>query len=86
MPEVSYIEWFPADQPPKLGSWDYASVKVLAVVEELHGKCTTRVLIYQRTIIRKKKVERWEDVYGRIFYDKVLLWAYLPEPPKAEGV
>ena len=85
MAETSYITWNPASQPPKLGTWEYASVKVLAETEDVAGKVTVRVLKYQRTIVRKKIVERWEDEWDRIYYGKVLRWAYFPKPSQTGG-
>lgn len=82
MAELSYIEWHNADTPPELDNWAYASVRVLADVEERSGEYKVIPLRYQRTIVRKKRVERWEDEWGRIYYGKVVRWAYYPQSPE----
>ena len=82
MPELSYIAWHDADTPPELENWAYASVHVIADVKEYPEKYKVKPLVYQRTIVRKKIVERWEEEWGRIYDGTVLRWAYYPQSPE----
>lgn len=76
------MKWIRTDiRLPALPDRDYCSVMVITAQE---GISTTRPMIYERTMVRGKRKERWKYYWGRIAEELPDYWAPLPAPPWEE--
>ncbi len=66
---------------PVLEDWDYARADFIIVRRMKTGGLRTCPGQYQRSVVRKKRVERWTDAAGRVLTD-VAYWKKYPEPPQ----
>lgn len=75
-------EWISVeDGLPTLPDYDYCSVMVNTAYK---GRPKSRPMIYERAIVRGKRVERWKYYWDRIAEEPPDYWLPLPEPPKEE--
>ena len=75
-------EWVSVeDELPKLPDCDRCSMMVNTARK---GNPKSLPMIYERAIVRGKRVERWKYYWDRIAYEPPDYWMYLPEPPKKE--
>lgn len=68
------------DVLPKLPDKDYCKVMVITCKK---GDKDSTPMIYERTMIRGERVERWKYYWDRIA-QKPDFWMELPKPPKTE--
>lgn len=75
-------EWVSVeDELPKLPDRDWCAVMVNTAQK---GNPKSRPMIYERAIVRGKRVERWKYYWDRIADELPDYWMYLPKPPKKE--
>lgn len=75
-------EWVSVeDRLPELPNGSYCSTMVLTARK---GNAKSSVMIYERTVIRGKRVERWKYHWDRIADEVPDYWMPLPAPPKKE--
>ena len=75
-------EWVSVeDELPKLPDYDCCSVMVNTAQK---GNPKSRPMIYERAIVRGKRVERWKYCWDRIADELPDYWMPLPKPPKKE--
>ncbi len=74
-------EWISVkDRLPELPDYDYCSRIVIAC----DSKNFVSPMIYCRTLIRGKPINRWKHYWGKIADVQVTHWMPLPEPPEEE--
>ena len=74
------MEWISVNERlPELPDQDWCSVMVNTAQK---GNIKSRPMIYERVIIRGKRVERWKYYWDRIADELPDYWMPLPEPPK----
>ena len=72
-------EWVSVeDELPKLPDRDWCAVKVNTAQK---GNPKSRPMIYERAIVRGKRVERWKYCWDRIADELPDYWMPLPTPP-----
>ena len=72
-------EWVSVeDRLPELPKEKYCWVCVLGC-RKSSKRCTP--MLYERTVVRGKTVERWRDMEDRITHELPDYWMPLPEPP-----
>lgn len=69
------------DELPKLPDCDKCSMMVNTARK---GNPKSFPMIYERAIVRGKRVERWKYYWDRIADEPPDYWMYLPEPPTKE--
>lgn len=75
-------EWVSVeDELPKLPDRDWCAVMVNTAQK---GNPKSRPMIYERAIVRGKRVERWKYYWDRIADELPDYWMYLPKPPTKE--
>ena len=75
-------EWVSVeDELPKLPDCDKCSMMVNTARK---GNPKSFPMIYERAIVRGKRVERWKYYWDRIADEPPDYWMYLPEPPTKE--
>lgn len=75
-------EWVSVeDELPKLPDYDCCSVMVNTAQK---GNPKSRPMIYERAIVRGKRVERWKYCWDRIADELPDYWMPLPTPPTKE--
>lgn len=73
-------EWISVkDRLPELPDQDWCSVMVNTAKK---GNPKSRLMIYERSIIRGKRVERWKYYWDRIADELPDYWMPLPKPPE----
>lgn len=81
--ELQGIQWIPVEERlPKLPDSDYCSVMVLTAYKR---NPRSRPMIYERSLVRGRRVERWKYYWDRIADELPDYWMPLLCPPK-EGV
>ncbi len=72
-------EWVSVkDRLPTLPGYDYCSVMVNTAYKNNPESCP---MIYERSVVRGKRVERWKYYWDRIADEPPDYWMPLPEPP-----
>ena len=80
--ELQYIRWIPVDERlPKLPDNDYCSVMVLTAYKR---NPRSRPMIYERSLVRGRRVERWKYYWDRIADELPDYWMPLLCPPKED--
>lgn len=92
--KIEYVEYAPTltppnewisveDRLPKLQDNDYCWVMVLACKKTSKESMP---MFYERTLVRKQRVERWKYYWDRIATEDDIpdFWMPLPQPPKEE--
>ena len=75
-------EWVSVnDRLPELPDKDYCSKMVITAYE---GNPKSRPMIYERSVVRGKRVERWKYYWDRIADETPDYWMSLSEPPKED--
>lgn len=75
-------EWVSVeDELPKLPDCDKCSMMVNTARK---GNPKSFPMIYERAIVRGKRVERWKYYWDRIADEPPDYWMYLPKPPTKE--
>lgn len=75
-------EWVSVeDELPKLPNRDWCAVMVNTAQK---GKPQSCPMIYERVIVKGKRVERWKYYWDRIADKPPDYWMSLPEPPEKE--
>ena len=75
-------EWVSVeDELPKLPDCDRCSMMVNTARK---GNPKSLPMIYERAIVRGKRVERWKYYWDRIADEPPDYWMYLPKPPTKE--
>lgn len=76
------MEWVSTiDELPQIpGDKKYASVMVIACYDGYVSP-----MVYERSVVRGKAVERWKFYWDRIADVEVTHWMLLPKPPKEES-
>lgn len=69
------------DELPKLPDCDKCSMMVNTARK---GNPKSFPMIYERAIVRGKRVERWKYYWDRIADEPPDYWMYLPKPPTKE--
>lgn len=78
--ELQNMRWIPVEErTPKLPNGDYCSVVVIAAYK---GVNRSRAMIYGRSLVRGRRVERWKYHWDRIADDVPDYWMPLPCPPE----
>lgn len=80
MPTLTPLnEWISVeDGLPTLPDYDYCSVMVNTAYKD---NPKSRPMIYERAIVRGKRVERWKYYWDRIADEPPDYWMPLPAPP-----
>lgn len=77
---VDFQNWISVkDKLPELPNDDWAQKMVIACYRKNH----VAPMIYERVIIRGKRVERWKYHWCKVADEEVTHWMPLPEPPNA---
>lgn len=72
-------EWVSVkDRLPTLPGYDHCSVMVNTAYKNNPKSCP---MIYERSVVRGKRVERWKYYWDRIADEPPDYWMPLPEPP-----
>lgn len=69
------------DRLPELPDEDYCDVMVITYNK---GDAQSMVMIYDRALVRGKRVERWKYYWDRIADETPDYWMHLPAPPKED--
>ena len=69
------------NETPKLPNYDYCSVTVNTWTE---GEDRSFPMVYERSIVRGKRAERWKYCWNRIADRAPDFWMPLPKPPAKE--
>lgn len=69
------------DRPPELSNNDWCSVIVNTFTK---GNTQSQPMIYERAIIRGKRVERWKYYWDRLADEAPDYWMPLPEIPEKD--
>lgn len=81
--ELRDMRWIPVEERlPKLPDSDYCSVMVLTACKR---NPRSRPMIYERSLVRGRRVERWKYYWDRIADELPDYWMPLLCPPKEEG-
>ncbi len=75
---VTVQQWIPVTERLPNGDWQVPCI----VLIKGHKKSAVR--FFERTTVRKKRVERFLFPWGTISDEKITHWMPLPEPPKEE--
>lgn len=82
LPTISAPQWISVeDRLPKLPDRDWCSVMVITVKT---GDSHSHPMIYERAIVRGKRVERWKYHWDRIADESPDYWMPMPEPPEVK--
>lgn len=68
------------NETPKLPNYDYCSVTVNTWTK---GDDRSFPMVYERAVVRGKRVERWKYCWNRIAYKAPDFWMPLPKPLKS---
>lgn len=80
--ELQDIQWIPVEERlPKLPDRDYCSVMVLTAYKR---NPRSRPMIYERSLVRGSRVERWKYYWDRIADELPDYWMPLLCPPKED--
>ena len=80
--ELQDIQWIPVEERlPKLPDRDYCSVMVLTAYKR---NPRSRPMIYERSLVRGRRVERWKYYWGWIADELPDYWMPLLCPPKED--
>lgn len=72
-------EWISVEERlPRLPNTNYCSVMVLTAY---NGDSKSRPMIYERSLVRGRRVERWKYYWDRIADETPDYWMPLPHPP-----
>ena len=75
-------EWISVkNELPKLPDKDWCSIMVIAAQK---GNPKSHPMIYERAVVRGKRVERWKYCWDKIADELPDYWMPLPKPPKEE--
>ena len=75
-------EWVSVEERlPTLPDYDYCSVMVNTAYKD---DPKSRPMIYERSVVRGKRVERWKYYWDRIADELPDYWMPLPAPPEKE--
>ena len=81
--ELQDIQWIPVEERlPKLPDSDYCSVMVLTAYKR---NPRSRPMIYERSLVRGRGVERWKYYWDRIADELPDYWMPLLCPPKEDA-